>query len=127
VIEFFKSDQNLLVLTDSGGVQEEFNLLQKPCLTCRFNTDRPETITNGGNILVPPFTPEFITDEVKFVFNNDEMLDEMRKAPSLYGSKSGGKLITIVKELMDRNAPLISWAHTEMKLFQDEDTDFGFK
>ncbi len=41
-----------LVLTDSGGIQEETTLLKVPCLTMRENTERPITIDEGTNILV---------------------------------------------------------------------------
>ena len=40
-----------LVLTDSGGVQEESCILRIPCVTLRDNTERPETIEVGSNIL----------------------------------------------------------------------------
>lgn len=41
-----------LVLTDSGGIQEETTILGVPCLTVRENTERPITITHGTNRLV---------------------------------------------------------------------------
>jgi UDP-N-acetylglucosamine 2-epimerase (non-hydrolysing) len=45
-------DHARLVLTDSGGIQEETTVLGVPCLTFRENTERPITITNGTNQLV---------------------------------------------------------------------------
>lgn len=41
-----------LVMTDSGGIQEETTILQVPCLTLRENTERPATISHGTNRLV---------------------------------------------------------------------------
>lgn len=43
-----------LVITDSGGIQEETTILDVPCLTVRPNTERPITITHGTNRLVAP-------------------------------------------------------------------------
>ena len=43
-----------LVVTDSGGVQEETTILRVPCLTMRENTERPITITHGTNRLISP-------------------------------------------------------------------------
>lgn len=41
-----------VVLTDSGGIQEETTYLSKPCITLRENTERPETVSVGSNVLV---------------------------------------------------------------------------
>ena len=43
-----------VVVTDSGGIQEETTVLRIPCLTLRPNTERPVTITHGSNRLVEP-------------------------------------------------------------------------
>jgi UDP-N-acetylglucosamine 2-epimerase (non-hydrolysing) len=41
-----------LVMTDSGGIQEETTALRGPCLTLRENTNRPATVTEGTNQIV---------------------------------------------------------------------------
>ena len=43
-----------MVITDSGGLQEETSYLGVPCITVRPNTERPITCTEGTNQLVPP-------------------------------------------------------------------------
>jgi len=45
-------EQARLVLTDSGGIQEETTVLGVPCLTLRNNTERPATLTHGTNKLI---------------------------------------------------------------------------
>ena len=45
-------DRATLVLTDSGGIQEETTILKVPCITLRENTERPVTISEGTNRLV---------------------------------------------------------------------------
>jgi len=50
--EFLQLEKNArLVLTDSGGVQEESCILGTPCVTLRDDTERPETVEIGANLL----------------------------------------------------------------------------
>jgi UDP-N-acetylglucosamine 2-epimerase (non-hydrolysing) len=54
-LEFLNLMSNAgIVLTDSGGLQEETTILRVPCLTLRHNTERPVTIDYGTNIMVGP-------------------------------------------------------------------------
>ncbi len=61
-----------LVLTDSGGIQEETSVLGIPCLTLRENTERPITLTLGTNTIVG-------TDTEKIVASAFSKLDETKK------------------------------------------------
>jgi UDP-N-acetylglucosamine 2-epimerase (non-hydrolysing) len=56
-------DGSALVITDSGGLQEETTFLGVPCITVRPNTERPITVRDGTNRLVPP-THSAIVDAV---------------------------------------------------------------
>lgn len=61
-LDFLKLTANAaLVLTDSGGIQEETTILGVPCLTLRENTERPVTITEGTNQLVKLTTDAILT------------------------------------------------------------------
>jgi UDP-N-acetylglucosamine 2-epimerase (non-hydrolysing) len=52
-LEFLALQKNArVVITDSGGIQEETTYLGTPCLTMRENTERPITITHGTNVLI---------------------------------------------------------------------------
>jgi UDP-N-acetylglucosamine 2-epimerase (non-hydrolysing) len=51
-----------VVLTDSGGIQEETTILGVPCMTLRENTERPVTVEAGTNVLVGS-NPEKIVEE----------------------------------------------------------------
>jgi UDP-N-acetylglucosamine 2-epimerase (non-hydrolysing) len=73
-----------LMITDSGGIQEEAITLDVPCLTLRYNTERPETVQAGGNILVGSDT-EKITETVSRILADDELYQRMREATNPYG------------------------------------------
>src|SRR5690554_2515541 len=57
------TDGAAVVLTDSGGLQEETTVLGVPCITLREQTERPVTITEGTNRLAPwPLTRQGVLD-----------------------------------------------------------------
>ena len=121
VIEFFESKNCFAVLTDSGGVQEEMNLIGKPCLTCRFNTDRPETVNESkSNILIPPVNKEFITQTVGYIFKNQSLQKQMSSAKNIYGKNAGNKIMGITSKLMKNNKPF-KWAHEALGLWRENE------
>jgi UDP-N-acetylglucosamine 2-epimerase len=115
VLEFYQSKQCLAPLTDSGGVQEEMNLLDKPCFTARFNTDRPETVNEAhSNLLVPPISGEFMAKTVDYAIRNETLLQNMRNGKKLYGEKVAEKFITQMNKLMQEGRKPFSWAHDDI-------------
>ena len=79
-----------LILTDSGGLQEEAITLDVPALTLRYNTERPETVTAGGNILVGS-DKEVILENARKILDDDEFAQQMKNAPNPYGMGDSAK------------------------------------
>jgi UDP-N-acetylglucosamine 2-epimerase (non-hydrolysing) len=85
------------VLTDSGGVQEEAITLGTPCLTLRYNTERPESVWAGGNILVGT-KREDILEKINHL--SDPMVHKkMKSAKNPFGDgKAGERIVKILTE-----------------------------
>ena len=80
-----------LILTDSGGVQEEACTLKVPCVTLRENTERPETLEVGSNILSG-------TDPKKIIACVHIMLEKKRRWKNPFGDgKAGERIVQILK------------------------------
>ena len=121
VVEFFESKKCLVALTDSGGVQEELNLMGKACLTCRFSTDRPETVTDANcNILVPPVNSGFMVKMIYHATSDESLMRTMEKSRKLYGANVGHKIISIVSKLMQKGERPFKWAHEALGLWKEE-------
>jgi UDP-N-acetylglucosamine 2-epimerase (non-hydrolysing) len=85
------TSKSTLILTDSGGLQEEAITLNVPALTLRYNTERPETVTAGGNILVGS-NKDVILENANRILNDEEFADRMKNAPNPYGQGDSAKL-----------------------------------
>lgn len=81
-----------LVLTDSGGIQEETTVLGVPCVTLRENTERPVTVTEGSNYLIG-IQPERIIETVDMILsgNGKESI-----IPEFWDGKAGERIITTI-------------------------------
>ena len=79
-----------LVLTDSGGLQEETTVLGIPCLTLRNNTERPVTIEMGTNILVGT-DPEKIREAASSVLDGEAKSGD-KKIPPLWDGKAAVRI-----------------------------------
>lgn len=93
-LEFLNLMSNAgIVLTDSGGLQEETTILQVPCVTLRHNTERPVTIDQGTNILTGP--------------DKNRILDAFRKIrrgdwkpsgpPALWDGHAAERIVAIIR------------------------------
>lgn len=87
-----------LVLTDSGGIQEETTILGVPCMTLRKNTERPVTITEGTNRLVE-ITTEGILKGYREVMETSKNICSSHRTPKLWDGKAAERIARIIAEL----------------------------
>ncbi|MCH2235070.1 MAG: UDP-N-acetylglucosamine 2-epimerase (non-hydrolyzing) [Crocinitomicaceae bacterium] len=88
--------ESFMVITDSGGIQEETTFYQVPCLTVRENTERPSTITIGTNQLMG-FDTELILEKVEEAKAGNAKRGEI---PPLWDGKATDRIFEfIVTEL----------------------------
>ena len=81
-----------VVLTDSGGLQEETTALGIPCLTLRENTERPVTVTSGTNVLVGS-DPELLRAEVARIL---EGRGKQGQRPHLWDGHAAERIVDIL-------------------------------
>jgi UDP-N-acetylglucosamine 2-epimerase (non-hydrolysing) len=80
------------IMTDSGGIQEEAITMNVPCITLRYNTERPETVSAGGNILVGAEKSR-ILNVYNEISEDPKIYQRMKNAKNPYGDGNSGKYI----------------------------------
>ena len=92
-----------LILSDSGGIQEEAPVLGVPLLILREKTERPEGITCGSAFLVGTST-ERIVGEARRLLRDDSALMRMRRRAFPYGDgRAGPRIASIIEEWLERS------------------------
>ena len=85
-----------LLITDSGGVQEESTYLGIPCLTLRPNTERPVTVTEGSNRLC---TPADLEAQVNAVLDGER---ERGRVPELWDGRTADRVVESIRRYLSR-------------------------
>jgi UDP-N-acetylglucosamine 2-epimerase (non-hydrolysing) len=91
------NDQARLVLTDSGGVQEETTVLGVPCLTLRENTERPATVEHGSNQVVGVSSDRIVAAGRRLLQNPERI----SRRPPLWDGKAAPRIVAILREHLE--------------------------
>jgi len=102
------------VVTDSGSMQEEANIVWVPCVTVRFGSDRTETILDGTNIIAPPINSNLIADIVKWAIGNKNMI----KKQHLYWKNVSKIIVDEVLEMLKKDWKLFKFDDERLDLEQ---------
>tara|TARA_B110000014_G_scaffold264397_1_gene265637 strand:- start:11810 stop:12904 length:1095 start_codon:yes stop_codon:yes gene_type:complete len=90
--------ESKIVITDSGGIQEETTALGIPCITMRENTERPITVSQGTNRIVGT-NPSSIISEVKSSLNKSS---EKPTIPEYWDGKTAKRIVDVFETRMRR-------------------------
>jgi len=86
--------ESRLVLTDSGGIQEETTALGVPCLTLRSNTERPITVEMGTNMLVGNDPERILKESVRIL----EEEPRVAEPPPLWDGQTALRIADVLIE-----------------------------
>ena len=85
-------DKSNIILTDSGGIQEEAPSLGKPVLVMRETTERPEAV-DAGTVKLVGTNKNKITGEIDKLLNSEDIYNKMSKSHNPYGDGNASKRI----------------------------------
>jgi len=98
-----------VVLTDSGGVQEETFTLKIPTVTLRYNTERPETVLLGCNILAGTDENKIINYTHKMAEARNNIQSKLKDIPNPYGYGCAGEhMVDVFEKIFDEGITLRS-------------------
>lgn len=92
-------NRSKIIITDSGGVQEEAPSLGKPVLVMRETTERPEAV-EAGTVLLVGTNEDLIVSKALDLLNNQEEFDRMSKLHNPYGDGlASSRIVKFIKEI----------------------------
>jgi len=83
-----------VLLTDSGGIQEETTILGVPCITLRHNTERPITVSEGTNVIAGT-KKESIVEKAGAVLNTTNVTTHI---PEFWDGRAAERIVRIFLE-----------------------------
>ena len=90
-------NKSYLILTDSGGIQEEAPSIGKPVLVMRETTERPEAV-NAGTVKLVGTDSNTIIESVEGLINSKDLYDKMSTANNPYGDGfASQKILNFIK------------------------------
>lgn len=93
----FIMNKSKIIITDSGGVQEEAPSLGKPVIVTRINTERPEAV-EAGTVILAGTNQKLIEDEVLDLLENQERYNKMSRLINPYGDgKASSRIVNFIK------------------------------
>ena len=94
-LEFLNLMENAaVVLTDSGGIQEETTFLQVPCLTFRETTERPVTVAIGSNELLADLDPNLAYTKILQILEGNWKIGQI---PPLWDGKAAERIADVIQ------------------------------
>jgi len=94
-LDFLKlMSDSKLVLTDSGGIQEETTILKISCITLRDTTERPITVTKGTNIIVGSNKEKIIKESLKIIRGKGKQ----GNIPELWDGKAAERIVRCIEK-----------------------------
>jgi len=93
-IEFLHlMEKAALIITDSGGIQEETTYLKVPCITFRDSTERPVTVELGTNYLMKDLNPTTVDVQVKNILSGNAKVGQ---TPPLWDGRAAERIAAII-------------------------------
>ncbi len=100
-LEFMNLHMNCGVLvTDSGGLQEEATVLKVPCITLRENTERPITVSHGTNYLLTRLDKQKIVSRIMKTIKERDSIIGLTTDILFWDGKSAGRIVEILNVLL---------------------------